>query len=105
MINKGRKFFGILLIIIIIVAVALIGYLAYDYISKHLIAKEAAKIENIITVEVSEQNEIANEVITNTNTSVNTTVNSNSSNKQTSSVKYRGYNVIGTIQIPKTKVK
>lgn len=107
MINKGRKFFTVLLTIVVIVTVALIGYLAYDYISKYLISKEAAQIvdefeselENIITVEISDENETTNEVTTNTNT--NTNVSSN--NK--SSVKYKGYNVIGTIQIPKTKVK
>ena len=109
MIDKGRTFFGILLTIIIIVTLALLGYLAYDYISKYLISQEAAKvvdefeseIENIITVEISDENETINEEITNNNT-VNT--NSRPTN-QTSNVKYRGYNVIGTIQIPKTKVK
>ena len=109
MIDKGRTFFGILLTIIIIVTLALLGYLAYDYISKYLISQEAAKvvdefeneIENIITVEISDENETINEEIPNNNT-VNT--NSRPTN-QTSNVKYRGYNVIGTIQIPKTKVK
>lgn len=109
MINKGRKFFTILLAIITIVIVVLIGYLVYDYVSKHLIAKEAAivvdefesEFENIITVEISDENQTTNEMTTNTNTSTNT----NSSANKTSSVKYKGYNVIGTIQIPKTKVK
>ena len=109
MINKGRKFFGILLTIIVIVIITLIGYLAYDYIIKNLISKEAAKVvdefenelENIITVEILEENETMNEVVEN----INSTTNNSSSSNQTSNVKYRGYNVIGTIQIPKTKVK
>ena len=113
MINKGRTFFGILLTLIIIVTLALLAYLAYDYISKYLISQEAAKvvdefeieIENLITVEISDENQIANEVIENTNTITNTIISNNSSNMQPSNVKYRGYNVIGTIQIPKTKVK
>lgn len=110
MINKGRKFFGILLTIIMIVIITLIGYLAYDYIIKNLISKEAAKVvdefeselDNIITVEILEENETMNEVVENTNSTTN---NNSSSSNQTSNVKYRGYNVIGTIQIPKTKVK
>lgn len=107
--NKGNGFFGVLLTIVIVVTVALLGYLAYDYVSKYIISQEAAKvvdefeseIENIITVEISDENETINEEIPNNNT-VNT--NSRPTN-QTSNVKYRGYNVIGTIQIPKTKVK
>ena len=110
--NKGSGFFGVLLTIVIVVTVALLGYLAYDYVSKYIISQEAAKVvdefenelENIITVDITDENEITNEISTNTGDN-NNTVNSSSSNTQTSNVKYRGYNVIGTIQIPKTKVK
>lgn len=103
MVNGGRRFFSILLVVISIVVIGLVGYLAYDYISNYLIAKDAAKtvdeFENqIIVVAVDDENTV-DEV---TNTTVETP--SNNTNK-TSTVKYKGYNVIGTIQIPKTKVK
>ena len=105
MVNGGRRFFSILLVIISIVVIGLVGYLAYDYISNYLIAKDAAKtvdeFENqIIVVAVDDENTV-DEV---TNTTVETPSNNNNTNK-TSTVKYKGYNVIGTIQIPKTKVK
>lgn len=105
MVNGGRRFFTILLVIITIVVIGLVGYLAYDYISNYLIAKDAAKtvdeFENqIIVVAVDDENTV-DEV---TNTTVETPSNNNNTNK-TSTVKYKGYNVIGTIQIPKTKVK
>lgn len=102
--NKGRKFFTILLIIIAIITVILLGYLAYNYISNYLIAKEASKavdefensIQDIITVEIGDENVAQNEMgQTNTNTQT-----SNSAKP-----KYKGYDIIGTIQIPKTKVK
>lgn len=107
MVNGGRRFFSILLVVISIVVIGLVGYLAYDYISNYLIAKDAAKtvdeFENqIIVVAVDDENTV-DEV---TNTTVETPSNNNNNNTiKTSTVKYKGYNVIGTIQIPKTKVK
>ncbi len=106
MVNGGRRFFSILLVVISIVVIGLVGYLAYDYISNYLIAKDAAKtvdeFENqIIVVAVDDENTVY-EV---TNTTVETPSNNNNNTNKTSTVKYKGYNVIGTIQIPKTKVK
>lgn len=102
--NKGRKFFSILLIIITIITIVLVGYLAYNYISNYILTKEAANIadefenelEDIITVEIGQENTITNE----------TTNNEETTNKTQTKVtkKYKGYNVIGTIKIPKTKV-
>ena len=62
--DKGRKFFTILLIIVIIATLALVGYIAYNYISNYINTKEAAKIveefesevQNIITIEIGEEN-------------------------------------------------
>ena len=104
MVNGGRRFFSILLVVISIVVIGLVGYLAYDYISNYLIAKDAAKtvdeFENqIIVVAVDDENTVDDV----TNTTVETPSNNNTN--KTSTVKYKGYNVIGTIQIPKTKVK
>lgn len=104
MMNKGRKFFSILLIIIVIVTIVLLGYLAYNYISNYIIAQEAAstvdEFENIITVDIGEEQENVTEQLQNTN-NTNTALSTSKIRK----VKYKGYNVIGTIQIPKTKVK
>lgn len=104
MINKGRKFFSILLIIIVIVSIVLLGYLAYNYISNYIIAQEAAstvdEFENIITVDIGEEQENLTEELQNSNN-----INTSASTSKTRKVKYKGYNVIGTIQIPKTKVK
>lgn len=106
MANKGRKFFTILLIITLIIIIVLLGYLAYRFLSNYLIQKEASEavdeFENsIITVAIDDENvidETQNQQIQNQQTQ--TPVSSNSSG-----TRYRGYNVIGTIQIPKTKVK
>ena len=105
--NKGRKFFTILLIIVIIATVALLGYIAYNYISNYINSKEAAKVveefesevQNIITIEIGEEN--TNNQEENKEASSNTVL-PTQANKVTK--KYKGYNMIGTIKIPKTKV-
>lgn len=104
MINKGRRFFSILLIIIIIITIALIGFLAYKYISNYIISKEASDVvdefENaIITVDIDDEENAIQEGQDGQLTT------NNSANKASTKIRYKGYNVIGTIQIPKTKVK
>lgn len=42
--DKGRKFFTILLIILTVATVLSLGYLAYKYISNYILTKEAAKV-------------------------------------------------------------
>ncbi len=106
MINKGRKFFSILLIIIVLITICLLGYLIYGYISNAIITREASDtvddFENIITVGIEQEENTANtENITTGGTQTNVNQNTSKSTK----VSYKGYNVIGTIQIPKTKVK
>lgn len=104
--DKGRKFFTILLIIVVTLTLALLGYIAYNYISNYINTKEAAKIveefesevQNIITIEIGEEN-------TNTEQDNQAPQNTQVSKPQTKVTKqYKGYNMIGTIKIPKTKV-
>jgi len=104
MINKGRKFFTILLVVIAIVTVVLVIYLAYNYISNYFISKEAAsavdefesQVANIIKAEA-----VNGETDENQQGGNSASAGTSTPNKVT----YRNYNVIGTIQIPKTKVK
>lgn len=104
--QKGKTFFNIIIIITVIALISVIGYLAYYYISNYIALKQAEKavdeFENELIVvaiddEENAQNEIQNEQTPQTNQST--------TNKTTSKVSYKGYSMIGTIQIPKTKVK
>ncbi len=107
--DKGRKFFTILLVMLAIVITVLLGYLAYKYISGYIISKEAAKVveefenevKDIITVEIGMENTIVNNV--EQPTVQNTNVQQTTKAPQTTR-KYKGYTIIGTIKIPKTKV-
>ena len=57
--EKGRYFFTILLIIVVVITLGLLGYLAYDYISKSIIESEASDIVDefehaVITIELDD---------------------------------------------------
>ena len=105
--RKGKMFFNTIIIISMIALISVIAYVSYYYISKYLDFKEAeqavAEFENkVIVVEIQdeEQNEIqVNETIQTPVPETPTT------NKTSSKTYYKGYTMIGTIQIPKTKVK
>lgn len=108
--QKGKIFFNIIITITIIALISVIGYVSYYYISNYLALKEAeeavAQFENdVIVVEIQDEKE---EDLNNNETveePTQTQSTNTSSNKTNSNITYRGYKMIGTIQIPKTKVK
>jgi len=108
--NTGKKGFSIFITILVVVILSLVGFLAYYYITNYIVLKEAEEavevfeeeVENIIEEPVVEEN------VTVENTVVQPQPQPQTSNKTTSkktTSTYRGYNMVGTIQIPKTKVK
>ena len=109
--QKGRMFFNIIIVITSIALISVIGYLTYYYINKYIALKDAEKAvtefeKEIIVVAIEEeekvQNEVQNEIKVEQKPQTNQTT---TNNKNTSKVSYKGYSMIGTIQIPKTKVK
>ncbi len=111
--NKYSNVLTVILIIVIIVILALIGFLGYDFYRKYYIDKDAedfiAQYEEQIR-NTTPQNKVSNE-----NNSVSTVIDpvgeietNTSNNSGSASVKvptYKGYNVLGTIEIPKTGIK
>ncbi len=101
--NKGRKFFSVLLIIVITITITLVAYLIYKYVSNYIITKEASDIvdefeNSIIAVAIDDEENVIEE-------GQNTTNEGATPNKKKTKIKHKGYDVIGSIQIPKTKVK
>lgn len=110
--RKYGKVLTIILIIIIISVIALLAYLGYDYFSKYNTEKDA---ENAVDTFISTATETptatnednlnnstenaSNNLLNNTNTT--NTTNSRSATKP----KYKEFNMIGTIEIPKTGAK
>ena len=110
--RKYGKVLTIILIIIIISVIALLAYLGYDYFSKYNTEKDA---ENAVDTFISTATETptatnednlnnstenaSNNLLNNTNTT--NTTNSRSATKP----KYKGFYMLGTIEIPKTGAK
>lgn len=102
--KKGKKFFNILIMIVIIIALCLIGFVSYYYISNYIMTKEAEDTVDIFEEQVSNiQEEVP--VQEEQNTTQNITQNPTTTNNRKPTIKYKNYTVIGTIQIPKTKVR
>lgn len=112
--SKYSNVLTILLVIVIIAIVGLIAFLGYDMYRKYYIEKDAedfmAKYEEQLNVVETEKEE--NIVETNTVSTVidpvnQITTNTGSSSSGTTSNKptYKGFNVLGTIEIPKTGIK
>ena len=119
--SKYKIFLNILSIGLLIIALVIMGYMAYDYISHMILTKEAEEaaelFENqflsnsnsndneqqnaiIVDIENVQNNQITNEQIVNntiTNTTPNTIIDVNT-------VTYKGFKVVGSIQIPKTNI-
>jgi len=124
--SKYSNVLTVLLIIVIMVIVGLIAFLGFDMYRKYYIDKEAEdfmskyeeQLGNITIDEdkddkkenVIEQNTVntgnttiidpGNQTITNTNTN-----NNGNSSSTGSGTTYKGFNVLGTIEIPKTGIK
>lgn len=104
--QKGKMFFNIIIIITVIALISAIGYVGYYYISNYIALKEAEQavdeFENeVIVVEIDNEENIQENVQTQVEAEAPQT---NTTNKTVKKY-YKGYSIIGTIQIPKTKVK
>lgn len=107
--QKGKKVFNIIIAITIIALISVGGYAAYYYISSYIELKEAEKavdeFENeVIVVNIENQNTQEEPEKTEEPDNQNG-VQNNTTKRTTIKSSYRGYSMIGTIQIPKTKVK
>lgn len=114
--SKYSNVLTVLLVIVIIAILGIIAFLGYDIFRKYYIDKETADFmeryeEQIRNTTLSEGNTTTNEI---TNTFIdpgNDTQNvvsggsSSSGNNKTSKYTYKGFTILGTIEIPKTGIK
>ena len=104
--TQYSKFLTILLVIIIVAVIGLGGYLGYSYYKNYKISSDSDKFVSTFVEEIGENNTEQNTSNSNTETgsiSENITAaqaGSNNKSKET----YKGFNVIGTIEIPKTNI-
>lgn len=114
--SKYSKLLTVVLISVIIAVVALLAFLGYDVYTKYTIEGESEdavgrfeeEMNKIATNTDTTENEIENAIDPDIdlNEIMNTTTNENGGNDSSGNkVMYKGYEVIGTIEIPKTNVK
>lgn len=112
----NSKYSNVLTIILIVVIVAILGlvaFLGYDFYRKYYIDKEAeefmSQYENQLGNTISDDNTIGDNTISTIIDPVNEITPPSSSGGGNGSSKkvptYKGYNVLGTIEIPKTGIK
>lgn len=100
--SKYSKVLTTILIIVIVVIVGLLGFLAFDYIQKYYITKQASEFVEEYQGDITTGNESATEGQTSENAEVEglnetpTTTGTSATKKQ-----YKGYSVVGTMKIPK----
>ena len=110
--SKYSKLLTVILVVVIVAVIGLLGFMAYDVYRIYAIVEEAGNAASEFENQFASMNTVANEVLNveaidpnidlNTiNTGNTTTGNTTNGNKVT----YQGYEVIGTIEIPKTNVK
>lgn len=117
--SKYSNVLTVILIIVIIAIIGLIAFLGYDMYKKYYIEKDAddfmeqyeEQMQNItVSTEPEEMtNEMTNVYIdpgqTNTTVPENNTNTGSSSSSSSNKFTYKGFNVLGTIEIPKTGIK
>lgn len=111
--SKYSKLLTVVLIVIIIAVIALLAFLGYDVYRKYSIESESGEAVSRFENEISQTdtNKIVENIIENAidpNIDLNSIMD-NTTGSGTSSggnkVTYKGYEVIGTIEIPKTNIK
>lgn len=100
--QKGKVFYNIIIGIIIVALIVAIGYTAYYYISKNVELSEmedvVGEFENrviVVSMEENEEQQLEGE----------TEIEEPNYTSSSESIYYRGYEVIGIIEIPATRVR
>lgn len=115
--SKYSNVLTAILIIVILAILILLGFVGFDFYKKYYIDKEATEFVNkyegeIKPVEKNENsidNNIVEGTVTNPLEGLNETGTNNggtgSGNSSNKTYKYKGFNVVGIIEIPKTAIK
>ena len=108
--SKYGKVLTVLLIVVIVAIIGLLVYLGYDYYEKYFITKDTAEFvdsfgsENTNTTNETDKNNDNSNIDENALDGIQSSDNSGKSNTSKRKT-YKGFNVVGTIEIPKTNLK
>ena len=113
--SKYSKVLTVILVIVIVAILALLGFLGYDVYSRNKIKKVASNLVDDFETSIQNKVDKQNVVDTNTDTDIpvlneipvleENTVSEENTDTSSSSVTYKGYTVVGTIEIPAISLK
>lgn len=103
--TKYSKFLTIVLVVIIVAIIALGGYLGYSYFESSSKVNDADKYVSTFVEEVANTTNNTNTDVGEGSISSNIAAAETGSNNTSKTQTYKGFNVLGTIEIPKTNVK
>lgn len=102
--SKYSKVLTVILVIVIVAILGLLGFLAYDYYQKYVVTQDTSNFVSDFEGEQEDQN-VEDEQVANTDENpfdnIQDTQTSNGTKKKT----YKGFGVVGTMEIPKTNFK
>lgn len=104
--SKYSKVLTVILVIVIIAIIGLLGFLAYDYYQNYIVTKDTSEFVDNFQGEVTngEENKTTENNTTNTDNSnpFDDLQNSNKGNSGNQKKTYKGFGVLGTMEIPAT---
>lgn len=104
--NKYSNFLTILLVVVIIAIVGLLGFLGYDFYKKYYVSKETSEFMEQYDKENSEKNKDNNTDNSNVTSPLDSIESANLTSSGTKKKpQYKGFNVLGKIEIPKIKLE
>ena len=103
--TKYSKFLTILLVVIIVAIIGLGGYLGYNYYKNYTVGNDADKYVSTFVEEVGNTTNTTTSDENQGSISENIASADTGSNNSSKTQTYKGFNVLGTIEIPKTNVK
>ena len=107
--SKYSKVLTVILVIVIVAILGLLGFLGYDWYQKYFLENDALAFVENYTEDTDDENNTADENATDNTTATNPIdsiekTNTVSGSSQNEVPTYKGFNVVGTIEIPATNV-
>lgn len=103
--TKYSKFLTILLVIIIIAVIGLVGYLGFNYFRNYSINKDSSDYVSTFAEEVTDSAKQTGDASEDSGESLSQNINAAEANSNSGVKTYKGFPVVGTIEIPTTGIE
>ena len=103
--SKYSKVLTVILVIVIIAIIGLLGFLAYDYYQNYMITKDTSEYVDNFQGEVEDGEANDNSIADTDGNPLDNIEDSNTTSSSTTKKTYKGFGVVGTMEIPATDFK